>query len=126
MIGLNSFIGSEDVRVFRKPEADSWGDGNAQYHHTLESVGVAARTTTGSSNQSFRERVASGYTLYLDDEQVGTLRESDEIEIVMPDGSRAYYTLDGYRWGTAWTKNPLSSFDMGNEVNVKFLRAEVV
>lgn len=124
MIGMNVFVGAEDLRVFRKPTRDSWGDGTAIYHHTLEMVGVAARTTTASTNDDFRQRVQSGFTLFLDDDQVASLEGDDEIEMIMPDGSKAYYVLDGYKWGLAWTKNPLSSFDLGNEVNVKFLRAE--
>lgn len=123
MIGLNSFIGSEDVRVFRKPQREAWGDDKSAYHHTLEMVGVSTRTTTESTNDDFRARSQAGLTLYLDDEQVGGLRAGDEFEIKQPDGSVAFYVMEGYRWGLTWNKNPLSSFDMGNEVNIKFVRA---
>ena len=126
MIGRNTFTGSQDIPVYRKPEQDSWGDTKHVYHHTLEMVGLAPRTTTAASNDSFRERVASGYTMYLDADQVASIKAGDEFHVPMPDGTIGIYQIDGYKWGLAWDQNPLSSFNAGNEVNLTFLRAEAI
>lgn len=122
---MNFLAGGKDIRVFRKPEKDSWGDKKAVFSGiTLENVGVAARTTSTQAGEGFRGRVASGYTFYLDHDEVAQLQVNDEFEIVMPDGTKAYYIMDGFEWGANWD-NPLSFWRPGNEVNLKFLRAEL-
>ncbi|WNM69939.1 head-to-tail stopper [Rhodococcus phage GuyFagieri] len=117
--------GGQDLRVFRKPGGgDSWGEKKAVHHHTLENVGVAPRTSDTKDGDGFRGRVVSGYTLYLDHEQVASLHQDDEIEMVFPNGIVAMYALDSFRAGANWA-NPLSFWQPGEEVNLKFLR-EVV
>lgn len=124
-LGLNTHMGETvDVEIWRT-EKDSWGDKKAMKVDTIESVPLAARTTTMMSNDAIRERVASGYTMYLDNESVAKLRASDEIRWKMPSGNYVVYALDGFREGLMWNINPLSTFDMGNEVNLKFVGAAV-
>lgn len=124
--GMNPFIvGGKDIRIFRKPTKDSWGDVLPTYSGiTLENVAVAPRTSATEQGEGFRGRVQSGYTLYLDHEQTALVQPNDEFEIVMPDGTKAYYVLDGFEWGANWD-NPLSCWQPGDEVNLKFTRAEV-
>ena len=125
MIGLNAWIGGIDVEVWRVNggEKDSWGDTKADEHlFTLENVPFVPRTTTMATNDSFRERIESGYTLYLDAHDIGRLFEDAEFRILMPSGQKAAYALDGSLEGLMWDLNPLSSTNLGNEVNLKFLR----
>jgi hypothetical protein len=112
--------GGRDIRVFRKPAKDSWGDLEPQYLLTLEDVGIAPRTTKTSEGEGFRGRVQSGYTIYLDQWQVEQLREDDEFEIVMNDGTAMFFGLDGSLWGGQWN-NPLSFWQPGFEVNLRYL-----
>ncbi|ATN89556.1 head closure Hc1 [Gordonia phage Kabluna] len=123
MIGLNVLAGSVDVEVWDKP-ADSWGEGKAgmTLQFTLEMVPIVPRTTTIASNDSFRERIESGYTMWLSAEDIARLTESQEFRVVFPTGQKVAFALDGSLEGLLWDMNPLSSFNMGNEVNLKFLR----
>ncbi|AKJ72364.1 head closure Hc1 [Gordonia phage GTE8] len=123
MIGMNAWIGGIDVEVWNEPTKDSWGNTKPTHHRlTLESVPFVPRTTTMATNDSFRERIESGYALYLSSEQIAQLREADEFRITFPSGQRAAFALDGSLEGLMWDLNPLSSTDLGNEVNLKFLR----
>lgn len=123
--GMNPFLaGGENIRLFRKPAKDSWGEGKAVWSGiTLENVGVAPRTTKTVEGEGFRGRIASGYTFYLDHEQASQLKANDEFEIVMPDGTKAYYILDGFHWGANWD-NLFSSWQPGDEINGNFVRSE--
>lgn len=125
MIGLNAWVGAGDVEVWRIAggEKDSWGDKpRDEKLFVLENVPMVPRTTTASTNDSFRERLESGYTLYLSAEDISRLDENYEFRLTFPTGQRAAYGLDGSLEGLMWDMNPLSSFNMGNEVNLKFLR----
>lgn len=125
MIGTNSWVGGIDVEVWRVAggEKDSWGDKKADEKlFVLESVPFVPRTTTMATNDSFRERIESGYTLYVSSEDIGRLSEDYEFRVEFPSGQRAAFALDGSLEGLMWDLNPLSSFDLGNEVNLKFLR----
>ena len=125
MIGMNTHIGhTVDVEVWRE-EKSSWSKGTTALHHKIDGVPLAARTTTAASNDSVRERVQSGYTMYLDVDQIALLRAGDQIKITMPTGNKSVYELDGFREGIMWDLNPLSSnMGLGNEVNLKFIAAE--
>lgn len=125
MIGMNAWIGGVDVEVWDvgTGEKDSWGDTKADTKlFVLESVPFVPRTTTMATNDSFRERIESGYTLYLSAEDVSRLKETHEFRVTFPSGQRAAFALDGSLEGLMWDLNPLSSFDLGNEINLKFLR----
>ncbi|AXH49767.1 head closure Hc1 [Gordonia phage Pleakley] len=125
MIGLNAWVGGIDVEVWRvaNGEQDSWGDKKPDEKlFTLESIPCVPRTTTMATNDSFRERIESGYTLYLSSEEIAKLREDHEFRMTFPSGQKAAFALDGSLEGLMWDLNPLSSFDAGNEVNLKFLR----
>ncbi|WNY15144.1 head-to-tail stopper [Rhodococcus phage MacGully] len=117
-------------KVFRIPDArgDSWGEKTGskkhEFSHELVGAGQAPRTTGTKDGDGFRGRVTSGYTLYLDDEQVASLRPDDEIELTFSSGIRARYTLDGFIGGADWT-HPLTGWTPGHEVNLKFLRQVV-
>lgn len=122
---MNPFLsGGKDVRIFRKPKTDSWGDAKAAYSGiTLENIAVAPRTTSTQEGEGFRGRIQSGYTLYVEHDQAAVIEPNDEFEIVMPNGDLAYYILDGSEWGGNWD-NPLSSWRPGDEINLKYLRTE--
>ena len=121
---MNPFLaGGKDIEVWDKPGQDSWGEKRAAYLFTLHNVAVAPRTTKTSEGEGFRGRIASGYTLYLDHDQVAQIKQDYEFVITMPDGTRAFYDLDGFDWGANWD-NPFSSFTPGVEVNLKFFRAQ--
>ncbi|AXQ62068.1 head-to-tail stopper [Gordonia phage Float294] len=124
MIGINAWIGGFDIEVWSVAgEKDSWGNKKpATKVLTLESVPFVPRTTTVATNDSFRERIESGYTAWLSAEDIGKLREDYEFRVTFPSGQRAAYALDGSLEGLMWSMNPLSSIDLGNEVNFKFLR----
>lgn len=124
MLGMNAWVGGVDVEVWSEQgEADSWGDKKPSTKlFTLESVPLVPRTTTISTNDSFRERIESGYTLYLDAEDLHRLREDYEFRVTFPSGQRVAFALDGSIEGLMWEMNPLSSINLGNEVNLKFLR----
>ncbi|WGH20817.1 head-to-tail stopper [Gordonia phage Commandaria] len=123
MIGLNAWVGGVDIEVWSEAKKDSWGDEKpAVKRLTLESTPIVPRTTTMATNDSFRERIESGYTMYLSAEQVAELRESDEFRVTFPSGQRVAFALDGSLEGLMWDMNPLSSINLGNEVNLKFLR----
>lgn len=117
-------------KVFRIPDArgDSWGEKTGAkahaFSHTLEGAGRAPRTTSTKDGDGFRGRVQSGYILYLDGDQVASLRPDDEIELYFSSGIRARYAIDGFTGGADWT-NPLSGWEAGHEINLRFLR-EVV
>ncbi len=127
MIGLNTHAGTTvDVEIWRE-QKDSWSAGGMAFHHKIECVPLAARTTTSASNDNIRERVQSGYTMYLDADQVALLRAGDQVKIKMPTGNIAVYELDGFREGIMWDLNPLSSnMGLGNEVNLRFVAAETL
>lgn len=121
---MNFLAGGKDVRIFRKPKTDSWGDAKPSYSGiTLENIGVAPRTTSTQEGEGFRGRIQSGYALYVDHDQAALIEPNDEFEIVMPNGDKAYYILDGSEWGANWD-NPLSFWHPGDEVNLKYLRTE--
>lgn len=124
MIGMNAWVGGVDVEVWSEEgEADSWGDKKASEKlFTLENVPLVPRTTTVATNDSFRERIESGYTLYLSADDLAKLKENYEFRVTFPSGQRVAFALDGSIEGLMWDMNPLSSFDLGNEVNLKFLR----
>ncbi|AXH50312.1 hypothetical protein SEA_EMIANNA_32 [Gordonia phage Emianna] len=123
MIGMNAWIGGIDIEVWSEAKKDSWGNTKPSVHRlTLESVPFVPRTTTMATNDSFRERIESGYTVYLSADQIGELEEADEFRVTFPTGQQAAFALDGSLEGLMWDLNPLSSIDLGNEVNLKFLR----
>ncbi|WAA19664.1 head-to-tail stopper [Gordonia phage Dalilpop] len=126
MIGMNAWIGGIDIEVWTEQnprEGDSWGEKKAQTKlFTLESVPWVPRTTTMATNDSFRERIESGYTAYLSAEDIAKLRENYEFRVTFPTGQQAAFALDGSLEGLMWDQNPLSSINLGNEVNFKFLR----
>ncbi|QAU06360.1 hypothetical protein SEA_WHOSEMANZ_34 [Gordonia phage WhoseManz] len=125
MIGVNTLAGSVDIEVWREAEQDSWGDkpkSNLAKAFVLECVALVPRTTTIATNDSFRERIESGYTMWLSSEDIARLRETDEFRVTFPTGQAVAFALDGSLEGLLWDMNPLSSFDLGNEVNLKLLR----
>ncbi len=114
------FVGGADIRIFRKTK-DAWGDTEPQYSGiTLEWVGIAPRTSKTTEGEGFRGRVQSGYTIYPNQDQLELIEETDEFEVIMPDGTKVYYGLDGSLWGGVWN-NPLSSWQPGNEINLTYL-----
>jgi len=113
--------GGKDIRVFRKPVKESWGDVEHEYLFTLEDVALVPRTTKTAEGEGFRGRVQAGYSVYLDKWQIEKLQEDDEFQIAMDDGTTMVFGLDGSLWGGQWD-NPLSSWEPGFEVNFKYLR----
>ena len=125
LTGMNMWIGGIDVEVWliAGKAQDSWGDKKRDEKlFTIESCAVGPRTTSLNTNMSFREQMESGYVLYLDADTIAKLHEDVEFRMTFPSGQQAAYGLDGSLDGLLWDLNPLSSFNLGNEVNVKFLR----
>lgn len=125
LTGMNMWIGGIDVEVWQIPGGaqDSWGDKKRdELLFMIESCPFAPRTTSLNTNMSFREQMESGYVLYISADVLAKLTENVEFRLTFPSGQRAAYGLDGSLDGLLWDLNPLSSFDMGNELNVKFLR----